>query len=469
MAELAREIEASLIVGEDKAVADTRRWSRIGYAILAGTFGLSIVWSSLAPLSSAVVAQGSVKVDSSRKKIQHPEGGVVKAILVKDGSTVKAGDVLVRLDETKAGAAYGVVKGGREVALAAQARLEAERDERSSIVFPKVLTRQANEPQIAEILRSQESVFSARRASRLGEVGILERQIGALRSEIAGLQSQQRSKQEQAASVKAELDGLASLASQGMVEKTKIRTIERDLTRLLGERDELASKVASANTAISEKELKKFQVKKAFHEEVVAELKKVQAENFELIERESATRYTLEQTELRAPVDGTVTDLKIHTAGGVIGPRRSGDGGGAQLRPADRRRQGAAAGHRPGGAGAGCGRQAARLQRTHHARAQGQAQLRVGRRGARPAHRDELLHRQGHGVGRRTEATRRAEGAARHADRRVHHYRRAHLPGLPLPAAGRQLQPGLAGALTGSLLPGISSHTCCQARAAWDR
>ncbi len=320
MAELAREIEASLIVGEDKAVADARRWSRIGYAILAGTFGLSIVWSSLAPLSSAVVAQGSVKVDSSRKKIQHPEGGVVKAILVKDGSTVKAGDVLVRLDETKAGAAYGVVKGGREVALAAQARLEAERDERSSIVFPKALTSQADEPQIAEILRSQESVFNARRASRIGEVGILERQIGSLRSEIAGLQSQQRSKQEQAASVKAELDGLASLASQGMVEKTKIRTIERDLTRLLGERDELASKVASANTAISEKELKKFQVKKAFHEEVVAELKKVQAENFELIERESATRYTLEQTELRAPVDGTVTDLKIHTAGGVIGP-----------------------------------------------------------------------------------------------------------------------------------------------------
>lgn len=320
MVELAREIEASLIVGEDKAVADARRWSRIGYAILAGTFGLSIVWSSLAPLSSAVVAQGSVKVDSSRKKIQHPEGGVVKAILVKDGSTVKAGDVLVRLDETKAGAAYGVVKGGREVALAAQARLEAERDERSSIVFPKALTSQADEPQIAEILRSQESVFNARRASRIGEVGILERQIGALRSEIAGLQSQQRSKQEQAASVKAELDGLASLASQGMVEKTKIRTIERDLTRLLGERDELASKVASANTAISEKELKKFQVKKAFHEEVVAELKKVQAENFELIERESATRYTLEQTELRAPVDGTVTDLKIHTAGGVIGP-----------------------------------------------------------------------------------------------------------------------------------------------------
>ena len=320
MSELAREIQDSLIVGDDKAQADARRWTRIGYTVLAATFGLSIVWSSLAPLSSAVVAQGAIKVDSSRKKIQHPEGGVVKEILVRDGSQVHAGDVLVRLDETKAGAAYGVVKGGREVALATQARLEAERDERPSVVFPPELIGKAAEPQIAEILRSQESLFNARRASRIGEVGILDRQISALRSEIAGLQSQQRSKQDQAASVKAELDGLVELASQCMVEKTKIRATERDLTRLLGERDELASKVASANTAISEKELKKFQVKKSFHEDVVAELKKVQAENFELIERESATRYTLEQTDLRAPVDGTVTDLKIHTAGGVIGP-----------------------------------------------------------------------------------------------------------------------------------------------------
>lgn len=320
MSELAREFEAALVVGEEKAVAEAKRWNRIGYAVLAGTFGVALLWSSLAPLSSAVVAQGAVKVDSSRKKIQHPEGGVVKEILVRDGSLVKAGDVLVRLDETKAGAAYGVVRGGREVALATQARLEAERDEKPGIVFPKALAARAGEPQIAEILRAQESLFNARRSSRVGEVGILERQIGALRSEISGLLSQQRSKEEQAASIKSELDGLQALASQGMVEKTKLRATERDLTRLKGERDELASKVASANTAISEKELKKFQVKKAFHEEVVAELKKVQAENLELIEKESATRYTLEQTELRAPVDGTVTDLKVHTAGGVIGP-----------------------------------------------------------------------------------------------------------------------------------------------------
>ena len=234
MSELAREFEAALVVGEEKAVAEAKRWNRIGYAVLAGTFGVAVLWSSLAPLSSAVVAQGAVKVDSSRKKIQHPEGGVVKEILVKDGSLVKAGDVLVRLDETKAGAAYGVVRGGREMALATQARLEAERDEKPGIVFPKVLAARAGEEQIAEILRSQESLFNARRSSRIGEIGILERQIGALRSEISGLLSQQRSKEEQAASIKSELDGLQALASQGMVEKTKLRATERDLTRLKG-------------------------------------------------------------------------------------------------------------------------------------------------------------------------------------------------------------------------------------------
>ena len=158
--------ERSLIVGEAAARADETRWVRLGNLILAVSFGIFVIWSLLAPLSSAVIAQGVVKVDSSRKKIQHPEGGVVKDIRVKDGTRVKAGDVLIRLDETKAGAAYGVVRGGRDVALATSARLEAERDERSAIAFPSELLARKDDLQVAEILRSQESLFNARRASR---------------------------------------------------------------------------------------------------------------------------------------------------------------------------------------------------------------------------------------------------------------------------------------------------------------
>ncbi len=311
---------AGLIVGEASAAKAERRWINIGYYVLLATFGVAIAWSSLAPLSSAVVAQGAVKVDGSRKKIQHAEGGVVKEILVRDGSAVHAGDVLVKLDETKAGAAYGVVRGGRDVALAAQARLEAERDEKAAIAFPKELLDRAINPQIADIMASQKSLFDARRTSRLGELSILDRQIAAIRSEISGFNSLQRAKDEQLKSLMRDLEAMSELGSKGMLEKPKIRAVEREVAVLQGERSELISKSAAASTQISEKELKKFQVKKAFQEEVVAELKKVQAENFELIERESSTRYTLAQIEIRAPVDGTVTDLKVHTAGGVIGP-----------------------------------------------------------------------------------------------------------------------------------------------------
>jgi len=311
---------AGMVVGEAKAVAETRRWNRIGILLLLGTVGVGVGWSALAPLSSAVVGSGALKVDSSRKRIQHAEGGVVKEILVQDGSLVKAGDVLVRLDETRAGAAHGVVTGGRDVALAALARLQAERDDRGAIAFPDDLLKRMGNPQVAQIVRAQESIFAARRNARLGELNILEQQVGALRTEITGFASQQRSKEEQLQSLKRDLEGLLDLDKQGMVEKTRLRATERDIARLTGERDELVSKAAGTRTAISEKELKKFQVRKAFQEEVAAELKKAQAETFELAERESATRRTLELTELRAPVDGTVTDLKIHTPGGAVGP-----------------------------------------------------------------------------------------------------------------------------------------------------
>ena len=170
---------ASMVVGEERAAQETHRWTQIGMLLLASTVGVGAVWSALAPLSSAVVGSGVVKVDSSRKRIQHSEGGIVKEILVRDGTAVKAGDVLVRLDETRAGAAHGVVTGGRDVALASLARLQAERDDKPAITFPQELVRRASADQVAQILRTQESIFATRRSSRLSELGILDQQIGA--------------------------------------------------------------------------------------------------------------------------------------------------------------------------------------------------------------------------------------------------------------------------------------------------
>lgn len=297
-----------------------RRWTRFGYLVLAATFGVGALWSVAAPLSSAVLAQGTVKVDSSRKKVQHAEGGVVKDILVRDGATVTAGQVLVRMDEIRAGAAHGMVTGGRDVAMASEARLLAERDDLPRIAFPEgLLKRTAAEPQVAQIMAAQETLFAARRSARAGELGIIDQQIAALMSEIDGFESQRQSKDAQMDSLQGDLRALMELDREGMVERTRLRAIERDIAKLKGERDELSSRIATARTAIAEQRLKKFQVNRAFKEDVAAELKKVQTENYELIEREQATRRSLELMELRAPVAGTVTELKAHTPGGFVG------------------------------------------------------------------------------------------------------------------------------------------------------
>jgi HlyD family type I secretion membrane fusion protein len=311
--------EADLLVGAERAERELQRWRRIGFAILAASFGVTAVWSATAPLSSAVVAIGTIKVDSNRKAIQHPEGGVVQAILVRDGSRVAEGEVLLRLDATSAGAAHGVVAGNRDTMVATLARLLAERDDSSAVEFPAELQQRAADPQVDEILRAQQSLFEARRTSLRGELSILDRHIASLREEIAGFRSQQRAKQAQIESLERDLESLRSLEARGLVEKPRLRAIERNISELTGEREELVSREAAARTAISERELAKFQAQKAFREKVVDELQRVQAAVGELGEREGATRRALELTELRAPVAGTVTGLRAFTTGGVIG------------------------------------------------------------------------------------------------------------------------------------------------------
>ncbi|MBP6726609.1 MAG: HlyD family efflux transporter periplasmic adaptor subunit, partial [Thauera sp.] len=173
---------------------------------------------------------------------------------------------------------------------------------------------------MAEILAAQQSQFDARRASLEGELQILDKQIASKRSEINGLIGQQRSKESQLESFRAELAGLGDLMARGMVERTRVRNLEREIARLEGERAEHVSEVAAAGALIGERELQKFQARKSFHEGVVAELRQAQAEGFDYLERMGAARYVLEQTELKSPVDGTVVEMRAHTQGGVVGP-----------------------------------------------------------------------------------------------------------------------------------------------------
>lgn len=300
--------------------ASIRRWNRIGIVIILLTFGVSALWSALAPLSSAVIAPGVVKVDTSRKKVQHVEGGAILEIRVRDGVKVKAGDVLVRLDPTRADASHGVLRSGLDAAIAQQSRLIAERDGHARVNYPAELSRRRGDAQVAELIKSQNSLFEARRTSLTGQLGILDKQIISLNKKIEGLAGQQLAKEDQLRSLRLDVEGFAGLAAQGMLEKTRVRNTERDVARLEGERAEHIADISQARNAISEKELEKFQVQKKFREEAIEELRKVQNEMNDYLERIGAAKHVLEQTEIRAPVDGTVVETKTHTTGGVVGP-----------------------------------------------------------------------------------------------------------------------------------------------------
>ena len=287
--------------------------------ILLGIGGFA-TWASTASLARAIVAPGVLKVDSNRKQIQHLEGGIVKQILVRDGDHVKSGDVLVTLDETRAAASLAILNDGLLAAMAQQARLIHERDGKSEITFPEELVKRQQEAKVSETLTAQVALFDARQLALRGQVQILEKQIAHLNEDVTGLEAQKSAKQRQLDFTRDELSDLQELLDKGLTGKQRVLELEREAARLEGEIGEHQSEVAAVGTAVAEKELEIYQVEKAFQENVVSELKQVQAEIYDYQERFNAADHVLGQTIVRSPVDGVVMGSGLHTIGGVIPP-----------------------------------------------------------------------------------------------------------------------------------------------------
>ena len=291
-----------------------------GVVIILVFIGGFLLWSLLTVLASGVLAAGSVRVDTSRKQIQHLEGGIVAEILVRDGDMAEAGQPLVLLDKTRAGTSMELIRQGLETAQASKARLLAEQEDAEEIEFPEPLAQRTSDPKALEIMKSQRLLFEARRTSLKGQIQILDQQILHLREQIQGLNAQQNAKASQIDSIEGELEGLRGLLARGLIDKTRVLALERDGAELAGERGELISQIAAANSNIGEKELEKFQLMKSFKESVSNELKEVQAEVHDYTERLLAARHVLDQTELKSPVDGVVVGSGVHTVGGVVSP-----------------------------------------------------------------------------------------------------------------------------------------------------
>uniref|UniRef100_A4XQ71 Membrane fusion protein (MFP) family protein n=1 Tax=Ectopseudomonas mendocina (strain ymp) TaxID=399739 RepID=A4XQ71_ECTM1 len=296
---------------------DDRPIRRLGYCILVVTFGLFGGWATLAPLDGAVLAPAVVTVKSYRKTVQHLEGGIVRALNVRDGDLVEAGEILLELDDTQLRAEFEMVRSQLIALLAQESRLRAEQtDHNGALPVPDFAP---DDPRSQEAMANEEQIFQTRRHSLAGEVSIREKTIVQLETQIAGLEAMVSSKQELARSYTDEIADLRTLLAEGFIDVQRLRDQERLLTRLRSEIAEHQSAIAQARLRISEAGLQILQLNKAFASEVASQLGDTHNRVRELRERLLATQSRLERTQLRAPESGMVIGLAIHTIGGVIG------------------------------------------------------------------------------------------------------------------------------------------------------
>ena len=305
-----------------KVTSATRRSMRRHLLVAAVVVSILLVgvggWGATAVISGAVVASGSLVVDSNVKKVQHLTGGIVGELRVRDGDRVRAGDIVVRLDETVTRANLAIVSKGLDELMARKARLESERDGADTIIFPAQLLAGADDPDRAAAMDSERKLFNLRKTARSGQKAQLRERIAQLQEEITGLTAQQNSKVKEIGFIERELAGVRELWKQNLVQLTRLTALEREATRLDGERGQLIAAAAQAKGKIAETSLQILQIDQDIASDVAKELREVDGKIGEFIERKVAAEDQLKRVDIRAPQDGTVFQLAVHTVGGVI-------------------------------------------------------------------------------------------------------------------------------------------------------
>lgn len=286
---------------------------------IAGVFLVASigVMGAATDMAGAIIAQGTLVVESNVKKVQHPSGGVAKKLLVDEGSHVAAGDLLILMDETVAQANLVAVTKSLWELDARRARLQAERDGHDEIAFPESIT-SLSDPAAQSIVSGEQRFFQLRQESNDGQKRQLREQVAQLGEQIKGMQDQLTAKKEQADLVANELTGVQQLWEQHLVSLSRLSALQREGANLLGERGQLTASIAQAKGKISETELKILQIDQDFRSGVAKELADIRAKYAETLEKQVTAKDQTEKLEIRAPQAGVVHDLTIHTQGGVI-------------------------------------------------------------------------------------------------------------------------------------------------------
>lgn len=309
---------------ESRKPQDREKTFRTGGRVIAGcALAFLLVggvggWAATAQLSGAVIAQGSVVVDQNLKSIQHRDGGIVSELAVREGDTVRAGQVLIRLDDVQTRAELSIVRSQLMELSARKARLMAERDGLDAVEFPGGLD--LSRPEVSFVVNGEARIFDGNLASRDSQKRQLELGIEQIGEEVEGLEAQRTSKEREVELVEEEHAKIAGLAKKGLIERNRVYTSERDLARLTGELGEIDAAIARAKTRKSEIRLQIIAIDENARTEAQRELSLVDTKMSELEDRLTAIEDRLSRTDIRAPISGTVNELNIHTIGGVVTP-----------------------------------------------------------------------------------------------------------------------------------------------------
>lgn len=311
--------DAELVLVSEK-LEDSRSPLRMGGTFLLIAFVGFLIWAIAAPLDEGVPASGTFSVASQRKTVQHLTGGVVRTIHVKEAQKVKAGDPLLSLDDTQAKANFEASR-QQFYSLKAQAdRLEAEISDAKTLEFSPELLAAKDDPMAAGYMQTQQQLFLTRRAALQGEISILTQSERSAQQQIKGLEAQLSGKREQLKFVNEQLKGTRELAKEGYLPRNRWFDEERLAADLNASISELQSTVLRAQSMWLEAKQRLAQRQRDFQKEVESQLADVRRDAHTAAARVRITQEDFERTVIRAPVDGSVVGLTIHSIGGVISP-----------------------------------------------------------------------------------------------------------------------------------------------------
>ena len=299
-------------------VPDWKRPALVGYFIIFLGFGVLGGWSAFARLDSAVVAPGTVTLESSKKIIQHFEGGIVAKILVHEGEHVDQGQILYVLDNTLPRANANAVRNQLDALLAQEARLVAERDGADKVSYPAELTDDALQSVIKDAISDQDKQFAERRASLAGQVAILESRIKQFETQIGGITDEKTSTEQQLGFINSELTDLRELLEENLVQKTRVLALERERARLEGVIGRAIADIAKAQNDIGEAHLQIEQLHRKFSEDVNEQILQVRQKIADMREKTTVSQDVLQRIQIRAPRSGTIQNRRVSTVGGVV-------------------------------------------------------------------------------------------------------------------------------------------------------